>query len=518
VKDVKSDVRNFGIVIISRMPGLPALAMKTQVLCSTLLFAAFAAVNDLSAGTLGPDPLFAPAPTPWRYTLLAGSHLIDDCLICGRPSIQVPLRGTFDLRLVESNVLFDRYKLENIDFKSGPGLQYTVEGSGEFRIGGEFAITQEMKITADVKAGSETALCEFESDTKPVTRPFPMMDITLEQTNGTLTQTFTLRLEAAPVREMWFSTATQFTAGGGIEAGKVMSGGDLLSTSGRRVKSSADLLSALGVPPAAPDPGLDAVDVLPGGEIALSLDTAALSNAGPVYPGDLLSSKGRVISRYHELLAPFGIMPLPFDAGLDAVHVLHTGEILFSIESSAFSGRLGKTLQRGDLLSSNGTIVRTHEQLMEKFHFLTPPTDNGLDALYQWPHDEIWFSTEFGFTDNNLGPIAPGDIISDAGYIVLRNADMTAAFSPPSGPGTANLGFDALFVISDMMASNVDPKLSLIKSSQGISLGWQSTARVFQVERSTNLSDFEAVSPIIPDHSWSGPEDAPRAFFRLRQW
>ena len=61
----------------------------------------------LASGRAG----FAQAPTtnhPWAYLLLDGSTLTDDCPICGRPTIQEPMRGTFQLRLLESNPLFAR--------------------------------------------------------------------------------------------------------------------------------------------------------------------------------------------------------------------------------------------------------------------------------------------------------------------------------------------------------------------------------------------------------------------------
>ncbi len=42
------------------------------------------------------------------YTLLSGSDLTDDCLLCDRVSLPIPLRSTFDLLPLESNPLFTR--------------------------------------------------------------------------------------------------------------------------------------------------------------------------------------------------------------------------------------------------------------------------------------------------------------------------------------------------------------------------------------------------------------------------
>src|SRR5262249_53143220 len=157
----------------------------------------------------------------------------------------------------------------------------------------------------------------------------------------------------------------------------------LISTSGRIVKDNADLYGSVGAMPPGPDLGLDAVDILPGGEIAFSLDNGfPVSHVGPIQHGDLLSTRGRIIRRNQDLLAPFGLHPPAPDVGLDAAHILDTGEILFSIETNIFSERLGLTLHRGDLLSSSGMVVRTHQQMLAHFHPSNTSKDYGLDALY----------------------------------------------------------------------------------------------------------------------------------------
>ena len=64
------------------------------------------------------------------------------------------------------------------------------------------------------------------------------------------------------------------------------------------------------------------------------------------------------------------------------------------------------------------------------------------------------------------------------------------------------------------------PQLSITRTpgTPGVTLHWQSPARVVQVERTGDLKIFEPVSPIIPEESWSDPFEGPRAFYRLRQW
>jgi hypothetical protein len=499
-------------------------------MCSLLKRNVSAVVRHIAAAltlVIGPGSIAtaqedAPAPA-WRYVLLNGSYLLDDCPICGRPTIQEPMHGTFDLRLLESTPLGPRFSVENIDFAAGTTRSYTVSGSGSFEMGSGVALVQGMSLEVEIDDGTGKKPCEFKNDPSPASRTFPMMDITVEQTNGTLIQTYTLRLAAAPVRDVWFSTTSFFTAGTGVDASKAILGGDLLSVWGRVVKRNADFYTSVGATPPGPDLGLDAVDVLPGGEIAFSLDSGfPMTRVGPIYHGDLLSTKGRVIHRNQELLAAFGIQPPAPDVGLDAVHVLDSGEILFSIETDIFSENLGTVLRRGDLLSSAGKIVFTRQQLLQKFHPSSASTDYGLDTFYQWPGGEIWFSTELAFTDTQLGPIAAGDLLSDRGYIVFRNSELLAAFAPVQA--SPDFGLDALFIVTDATAppGSAQSNIAFNSATQDITITWQSPARIFQVERSADLTGpFEPVSPVIPDLLWKDPAALtarPRAFYRLHLW
>src|SRR6185436_10949919 len=100
--------------------------------------------------------------------------------------------------------------MEDIQFTT-PGAGYRVTGSGTFQIGGEVALRQEMFLQVQIDNGFTSRLCYFTNTTTAVDRLWPMIDITLEQTNGTFTQVYTLRLAAAPLREIWFSTTSFFT-------------------------------------------------------------------------------------------------------------------------------------------------------------------------------------------------------------------------------------------------------------------------------------------------------------------
>jgi len=66
-----------------------------------------------------------PAGLPVRYTLLEGSYFVDDCLICGRPTIEQPMRGTFDLVLLQETPPYWRYAVQDLDFiaEGLPGLE-----------------------------------------------------------------------------------------------------------------------------------------------------------------------------------------------------------------------------------------------------------------------------------------------------------------------------------------------------------------------------------------------------------
>ena len=490
-----------------------------------ILLRARALLLALALFEFGRQAAFAQAPTtnqPWSYVLLHDSYLLDDCPVCDRISIPVPMRGTFNLRLIDENPISARYALEDIKFTAGD-RPYSVRGSGTFEIRGEIAVTVAMSMELQINDGVTNKLCYFTNSTAGVDRRWPMMDITVGQTNGSLAQVYTLRLAAAPLREIWFSTANSFRAGAGPEASNLVQGGDLLSTSGRVVKRNSDLFTSVGAFPPVPDLGLDAVDILPGGEVAFSLGSDITSNTlSPLQNGDLLTTRKRVLHRNQDLLAQFGIQPPAPDVGLDAVHIGDTGEILFSIPTNFFSERLSATVRRGDLLSTDGSVVRANVQLLARFRPAKPDPDYGLDALYVWPSGEIWFSTEDGFDDSELGSITSGDLLSDQGYIVFRNLELLDAFAPTNAP--SDLGLDALYVVTDATSPASAPHLAIqVNASRGSAvLVWQGQGRVFQVERAADVTGaFQPLSPILPDLSFDDPEtltNRAHSYYRLHQW
>src|SRR6185503_2957877 len=102
------------------------------------------------------------APTI-TYTLLDGSYFVDECLICGRPTIQQPLRGTFDLVLVQDTAPVTKYVVRNIDFTASPAWagEVHITGDGTYERFEEFALLQSMELTTQVKDSNGSRPAHF---------------------------------------------------------------------------------------------------------------------------------------------------------------------------------------------------------------------------------------------------------------------------------------------------------------------------------------------------------------------
>lgn len=168
--------------------------LKTLKLVGMLL--ASVQLADLSS--------LAQMPTLQPYTLVSGSELTDDCPICDRIPIVLPLAGTFDLRVVDENPLFTYYELTNLAFYAGtnPGPAYQVTGSGTFQIGGEVAVLQDMFLSLEISNGVATTKALCVNPDRFVSQPSPRLQINLEQTNGTISQVYYLTLIAVPVPQL----------------------------------------------------------------------------------------------------------------------------------------------------------------------------------------------------------------------------------------------------------------------------------------------------------------------------
>lgn len=452
----------------------------------------------------------------WHYTLLEGSTLTHTCLICAPPDILYPMRGSFDLVLIEENPVVSRYALTNISFTAtSSSVTNIVTGVGTFQIAGEVALRQEMVLQVEVNSNS----LAFTNEQESVDVSFPLIRISLTQTQagGFI---FLMDLVAAPLREIWFSTTASFTSGNSTASGGP---GDVLSSSGRVVKRNASLLQRLGMMPVVPHLNIDALDMGPGGEIFYSLDQGVFSETlGSIQHGDLLSDRGRIVRRNQDLMAAFGFTNNSPDVGLDAVMVKDDGEILFSITTSVSLPKSSVVLGRGDVLSDRGQIFKSNQQLLARFNPATN-NDHGLDALYVWPGGEIWFSTEEGFESQFFGPIQAGDLLSDQGIIVYRNLELLSAFAPIED--LADFGLDGLFVVTDTTPPAPPPRftgVTLDRPTGRIVVQWDGQGRVFQLEKADDVTGpYLPCDCIAPDASFTDSEamnGRPRGFYRLRQW
>jgi hypothetical protein len=333
-------------------------------------------------------------------------------------------------------------------------------------------------------------------------RIFPMLSVIGGETPATLARKYHLRLNAAPIREIWFSTT---------ETLNDFSPGDLISTANRLVRKNSELTERLSlVEPI--DISLDALDVGPRGEIFFSSVTNAESFVnGTIGHGDVLTSAGRVYLQNAQLLAAFGVDDP--EAGLDALHIKSEDEFYFSISKEVTRSNGGK-LRRGDILSNKGQIFRSEANLL--FRYQNPFTNSvGIDALHIWPNGEIWFSTEGSF-ESAVGAIDAGDIISDQGYVAVRNADLVAVFKP-SEP---NVGLDAITIISDTSANAAATQIvEFSLGAEGSAIRWDGAGRFFQLEKGDSVvGPWHAISDIMTDRQFQDSTVFDSAFYRVRQW
>lgn len=466
-------------------------------------------------------PSFSSEPKGVSYMLLEGSTLTDECIICGRPTLIMPMRGTFQLAFREENPLFTTYDVQELAFHAPTGTStYKVSGAGTYEIGGEVALVQRMQLNVQI---NDRKGVELKNDYVPIQRFWPMIEIDIREPDDPPDplQVFYMHIVAAPVREIWFSTGVGLTSG---SLNQRVSAGDLLSHTGRIVKTNQELVGRLGIMPMVPDLGLDAFDVAPGGEALFSIEENIFSETlGPLQHGDILSDKGRIVRRNQDLISPFGpMLPIPH-VGLDAVQMMKDGEILFSIEGDVFSEKLGVCLGRGDIPSEKGTVFRTNKELLAKLEPSNLQGDAGLDALHVWPNGEIWFSTEISFESKKFGHVGQGDLLSDGGWIIFRNLDILQPFAPLED--LADFDFDALFLVTDDEGANrplTQAQIVVDAESGDVSIEWLSDSKVFQVERADEPGGpYFPSGFIFPGTDFLDPAAAlgkTRSFYRIREW
>lgn len=456
-----------------------------------------------------------------HHRTVLGTRLLDDCAVCDRVPLPVPLDGGFDLVRTGGNPLFDRYHVLDLRLSDGanpPGTEVT--GEGTLEVGGEVAVQHRWTLRLQVRTPRDTRVVTLVNEDLRPGRLWPMLQAELAEVGGTPLSRHFLSLATAPFREIWFGTRNGMTPGAVSTTEGRITGADVLADAGRVVVRGTRLQAATGLSSGV---GVDAFDVVPGGSgvVAFSPDQASKSTTlGWVSEGDVLGSDGRVRHRNPDLLGALGFMPPTPDLGLDAFVQRAPGEFWFSTREAGFSERLGVKIGRGDLLSSRGTVVRTQAQLLARFQPPDRKHDHGLDAFFAWPSGEAWFSVEEGFQDAVLGPVMEGDLLSDQGYVVARNLGLVRAFQPLED--LADFGLRSLWVVSDAAAGAEGVVLGLPQASAGgLAWTWKGDGRVYQVESTARLDDpFRPVTPLFPGVLWTGLPGGGDGFgfLRVRGW
>jgi hypothetical protein len=132
------------------------------------------------------------------YRLEKGSTLLDDCLICGRPSIELPLEGTFLLTLEMIGDVTDRYRVEAVDLRTSD-RRYLVSGSGSYltRLG-EGGVIATQALSLEVTINGEAGIKLESGEVKPDVA-LPAFDIQVEEQTSSQVRVFTLHLIASVV-------------------------------------------------------------------------------------------------------------------------------------------------------------------------------------------------------------------------------------------------------------------------------------------------------------------------------
>lgn len=344
-----------------------------------------------------------------------------------------------------------------------------------------------------------------------------------------MVSTFSFALNAAPMADLWFMTTRGFTPSTLGPSPTVpptplhVAAGTILQLGGPSMVPTLPLLAPLQFDQPETIASLDAFDVAPGAEVWCSLPVDAKSKiAGVILEGDLFSAGGYRVKSNQQLLDAFGLMPGFGDAGLDAVHRTASGEILFSIRQDEFSEHLGATLHHGDVLSDSGRVVASNQELLSRFHPGNPDQDYGLDAIYLWESGEIWFSVETAFDDQELGRVGDGDLLSNRGYVVFRNRELMAPFSPLED--LADFGLQSAVPLATSILPAKPPTLS-IRFAEGplptVILEANGLGRAFRLRSApTPTGPFEPLGLPGLERTWTLPLPAvPTAtFYQVEEW
>jgi hypothetical protein len=150
----------------------------------------------------------APKAGPVLYELVpgdpgsfTGSFFVDDCIPCAKPTIPVPLAGTFLLRPVDGGGAnpIQKYALEGIDLATtSDERKYIITGEGSYAYGGEVALLQSMELTVMVN-DQEGVILARDAASIPKGVAFPDIECDLEHLNpATEFQVYSMIIVARP--------------------------------------------------------------------------------------------------------------------------------------------------------------------------------------------------------------------------------------------------------------------------------------------------------------------------------
>jgi hypothetical protein len=139
----------------------------------------------------------APRVAMVAYRLEEGSVLIDDCIVCGRATLPIPIAGTFLLgEVAGAPNPVSTFRIDAIDFKgTRSGVDYKVQGIGTYRQGGEVALLQHLFLDVQV---NDAIGVHMESGPVPVEAVLPALDVQASQTNAPGIIVYSLRIVARP--------------------------------------------------------------------------------------------------------------------------------------------------------------------------------------------------------------------------------------------------------------------------------------------------------------------------------
>ncbi len=132
------------------------------------------------------------------YRLDERSSFLEDCPICARPPILVPLEGTFLLTLENTGDVTDWYQVDSVDFRAPGDREYKLSGSGTYltRLGGSPGEgTHSMSLVLEVNG---EAGIQFESGEVTAGAFLPPIEIPIDEQTSSLSRVYKLHIYAYP--------------------------------------------------------------------------------------------------------------------------------------------------------------------------------------------------------------------------------------------------------------------------------------------------------------------------------